>query len=88
MNNISTSSGLKCYHQMAQSKFNFNIVYSPPYQCLIWDYKKDNVDCIRKYLNSVDWDFVQSCKNVHQQAQYLNEILMSVFLTIYQVSGS
>ena len=30
-------------------------------------------------LNSVDWDFVFSNKNVHQQAQYLNKALMNVF---------
>ena len=40
---------------------------------MIWDYKKANVDGIRKSLNSVDWEFNLSGKNVHQQAQYLNE---------------
>ena len=37
---------------------------------MIWDYKKANV---------VDWDFVFSNKNVHQQAEYLNNVLMNVF---------
>ena len=46
---------------------------------MVWDYKKANVDCIKKSLNSVDWDFVFSNKNVHQQAQYLNKVLMNVF---------
>ena len=52
---------------------------APPYQRLIWDYQKANVDGIRKSLNSVDWEFNLSGKNVHQQAQYLNEILINVF---------
>ena len=46
---------------------------------MVWDYKKANVDCIKKSLNSVDWDFVFSNKNVHQQAQYLDKVLMNVF---------
>ena len=61
------------------SKLNLNVIYPPPYQRLVWDYKKANVDCIKKSLNSVDWDFVFSNKNVHQQAQYLNKVLMNVF---------
>lgn len=46
---------------------------------LIWNYKKVKADRIEKSLNSVDWDFVLSGKNVHQRAEYLNEILMNVF---------
>ena len=70
---------VKCPHQIIYSKLNLNVVYPPPYQRLIWDYKKANVDGIRKSSNSVDWEFNLSGKNVHQQAQYLNEILINVF---------
>ena len=42
--------------------------------------KKANVDGISKSLNSVEWEFNLSGKNVHQQAQYLNEILINVFV--------
>ena len=70
---------VKCHHQIVCSKLHLNVVYPPPYQRLIWDYKKANVDGIRKSLNSNNWGFVLSDKNVHQQVQYLNEILMNVF---------
>ena len=30
-------------------------------------------------MNSIDWEFNLSGKNVHQQAQHLNEILINVF---------
>ena len=46
---------------------------------MVWNYKKANVDCINKSLNSVDWDFVFSNKNVHRQAKYLNKEQMNVF---------
>ena len=69
---------VKSHHQIIFSKLNLDVVY-PPYQRLIWDYKKANVDCIRKSLNSVDWDFVLSNKNFHRHAQCLNKVLMNVF---------
>ena len=58
--NLIAESGLlpslhvKYHHQLIYSKLNLNVIYPPPYQCLVWDYKKANVDCIKKSLNSVD----------------------------------
>ena len=46
---------------------------------MIWNYEKANVDCIKKSLNSVDWSFALSGKNVHKKSQYLSAILMNVF---------
>ena len=40
---------------------------------MVWDYKKPNVYCL-VYL-----DFLISVENIHQQAQYLNEILVNAF---------
>ena len=81
---------IKCHHQIVFSKINLNVFYPPPYQGLVWDYKKANIDCIRKSLNSVDWEFVLSNKNLHQQAQYLTKILMNVFsnYSTYQINWS
>ena len=68
---------VKCHHQIIFSKLNLNVAHPPPCQRLKWDYKK--ADVIRKSLNSVDWDFVLSDKNVDPQAQYLNKLLMNAF---------
>ena len=70
---------VKCHHPIIFSKLNLNVAYPLSCQRLIWDYKKVNVDCIRASLNSADWNFVLSNKNVHQQAQYLNKVLINVF---------
>ena len=40
---------------------------------MVWDYKKPNVYCL-VYL-----DFLISVENIHQQVQYLNEILVNAF---------
>ena len=60
---------VKCHCQIIFSKLNLNALYPPLYQHLIWDYTKQNVDCIRKPLNLVDWEFVLSNENVRQQVQ-------------------
>ena len=64
---------IKYHHQRVYSKLNLNVVYPTPYQRLVWDYKKPNVYCL-VYL-----DFLISVENIHQQAQYLNEILVNAF---------
>ena len=69
----------KCHRQIVYWKLNLSVVYPSPGSILILDYKKINIDSIRKSLNSVNWGFVLFDKNVHQQVQYLNEILMNVF---------
>ena len=60
---------VNCHHQIILPKLNLNVVYPPPYKKI----------SISKSLNSVDWDFFLSNKNVHQQAQHLNKVLVNVF---------
>ena len=71
---------VKCHHQIVYSKLNLNVVYSPPYQHMILDYKRSNVDYIRKSVNSINLGFVLSGKNVHQRSMF--------FITIYQITLS
>ena len=52
-----------CYQQILYSSFNLNIYYPPPYQQLIWDYKKANSATIRKALDSVNWERLFNGKN-------------------------
>ena len=46
--NLVINSGTKpslhgnCYHQIIYAKFNLHIIFPPPYQRLIWDYKNAN----------------------------------------------
>ena len=60
--NLSVNSGVqtslhpKCKHHIIHSSFNLNIYYPPPYQRLIWDYKKAGPLKISKALDSVNWE--------------------------------
>ena len=53
---IHTSLHPNCHHQIVQSKFDLNIFYPPPYQRLVWDYKKADASSLRKALDSVNWE--------------------------------
>ena len=55
------------------------IIYPPPYERLAWDYKRANTDAIISSINQVDWEFLFSNKNVHQQVYIFNKTLMSIF---------
>ena len=55
------------------------IVYPPPYECLVWDYKRADTDAIINSINQVDWKFLFFSKNVHQQVNIFNKTLMNVF---------
>ena len=42
----------RCHHQIKHCKLNLNIEYPPPYDRLVWDYNKANVDSIKKSIES------------------------------------
>ena len=52
--NLSVNSGVHAtlhpnyHHQIVHTKFNLNISYPQPYQCLIWDYKKAHSEKLGK----------------------------------------
>ena len=83
--NLSVNSGVhaslhpNCHHQITNSNFNLNIYYPPPYQRLIWDYKKADANIIRKALDSVNWERLFDGKNINAQVISLNETILNVF---------
>ena len=65
--NLSVNSGVNsslhpnCHHQIVHTSFYLDIYYPPPYQRLIWEYKKANSTNVRKALDSVNWERLTSC---------------------------
>ena len=82
--NLSVNSGVhaslhpNCHHQIVHSSFNFNISYPPPYQRLVWDYKKTDSKNIRKALDSVNWERLFDQKAINAQVTAFNETILSV----------
>ena len=68
-----------CHHQVVHTSFNLNIFYPPPYQRLIWDYKKADSVKIRKALDLINWERLFNNKNINEQVSILNETILNVF---------
>ena len=68
-----------CHHQITYCKLNLKIVYTPPYEHLVWDFKRADVNAITTAINQVDWKFVFSCKNVCQQEKIFNKTIINIF---------
>ena len=83
--NLSVNSGVhpslhqNCHHQIIHSTFNLNVYYPPPYQRLVWDYKKADEKSIRKALDLVNWKRLFEHKNIDSQVMTLNETILNVF---------
>ena len=58
---------------------NFKVEYPPPYQRLVWNFKKSNNGAIKSAIKLVDWNFLFSHKNVHKQVVIFNQTLMNIF---------
>ena len=46
----------KCHDQITYCKLSLNIKYPPPYQQLVWDYKRANMECIKRSIELVNWE--------------------------------
>ena len=68
-----------CHHQIIHSSFNLNISYPPPYQRLVWDYKKADSKSIRKALDSVNWERLFDQLDINAQVAAFNETILNVF---------
>ena len=68
-----------CHHQVTFCKLHLNIEYSPPDECLVWDYKKADTNSFQKALKQVNWEFLFKKKNVHEQVFISNNTLLNVF---------
>ena len=55
------------------------IVYPPPYESLVWDYKRANNDAIINSINQANWEFLFFNDNVHQQVYIFSKTLMNTF---------
>ena len=57
-----------CHHQITHCKLSVYIEYSPPYEHLVWDSNKTNVETIKKSIESVNFFFLPgfSFTNIHE----------------------
>ena len=68
-----------CHHQIRFCKLNLKVEYPPPYQRLVWNFKKSNNGAIKRVIELVNLNFLFSHKNVHEQVVIFNQTLMNIF---------
>ena len=54
------------HHQITYCKLNLSIEYPPPYEILVWDYNRANVEGIKKSIESVNSKVMFNNKSVHK----------------------
>ena len=74
-----------CHHQITFCKLNLKVEYPPPYQRLVWNFKKSNNGAIKRAIELVNWNFLFSHKNVHEQVVIFNQTLI-YFPVTYQTN--
>ena len=62
------------HHQTTYCNLNLMIVYSPPYECLVWNYKRANESVINAALNNMDWQFFFPIKVLINRYLFLIEL--------------
>ena len=48
---IHPSLNKNCHHQITFCNLNLKVEYPPPYQCLVWNFKKSNNDGIKRAIS-------------------------------------
>ena len=77
--NLAVNSGVHhsldvtCHHQTILCKFNLMTVHPPPYEHLVWDYKKANTDAIIYSINQVVGNFFFSIRMFTSKFTYLTK---------------
>ena len=66
---------------MTHCKINLNIECIPPYELLVWDYKKASTESIKKSIESVNWKTLFSSITLNKQASIFNETIANVFFS-------
>ena len=69
----------KCHHQIIYSKLNLKIEYRPHYNRKIWNCSRSETDLINRSIGSFSWSKLFSGKNVYEQVELFNKILLNIF---------
>ena len=46
----------RCHHQIIFAKVSLKVFYPPPYERLVWDYSKAELNNIKKSLSNINWE--------------------------------
>ena len=75
---------INCHHQIVYCKLNLNIKFPPPYESLVWDYNKADIEKIKKSIEQVHWENIFNHKNPHQQVAIFSKTIINIFSKFVQ----
>ena len=67
-----------CHHQIVFAKFNFKVIFPPPYERDVSHFKKPNVDHIRKAINGLQWEKSFQNMNVNGMVHLFNRTIKNI----------
>ena len=67
-----------CHHQVVHASFDLRVCYPPPYERVLWDYKKANADLIQRSVR--EFDLLNLLTGLHpdNQVELLNDTLLII----------
>ena len=69
----------KCHHNIIYGKINTRVPFPPTYVQEVWDYKKVNIENIKKAISNFDWNKAFENLSVDEKLELLNKTLLSIF---------
>ena len=69
-----------CHHQITFSKYNLPVEYPSPYESLVLNYNKANIEPIKQAAMQINWkNLFLNNKDVRQQVRKLNDTVINIF---------
>ena len=75
---VHSSLHVNCHRQIIFAKFNLQIYYPPPYKRVVWHYKHENTDHIRRAICGFNWDRSFANKDVNEMVNIFHETISDV----------
>ena len=67
-----------CHHQIVYAKFNFEVIYPPPYLREVWHYKDANIELIRRAVIGFNWTRAFSNTSVNEKVNIFNNTFLNI----------
>ena len=68
-----------CHHQIIYAKINFQVVYPPPFNRLVWHFNRAQVNLIQRSIRGFDWKKAFNNLSVNEQVEVFTNTLLNIF---------
>ena len=72
-----------CHHQIIYAKFNLKIAHPPPYERMVWHFKQENSDHIKRFIEIFDWEFALNYIDANDQVSVFNSTILNIVSILF-----